>query len=68
MTTAGPDPALVARLVCPVTRRSLAFDPARQALVADGDGPAWPVADGVPLLVPDAGRRPPGAALSPARP
>jgi uncharacterized protein YbaR (Trm112 family) len=45
------DPALLARLVCPVTRTPLRADPALGALVSDAAGLAFPVRDGVPVLV-----------------
>ena len=45
------DPWLFAKLVCPVTRSPLGWDPERQALVSDAAGLAYPVRDGVPVLV-----------------
>ena len=51
------DPALVAILVCPVTRTPLRLDAARGELVADDAGLAYPIRDGVPVLVAEAARR-----------
>jgi hypothetical protein len=45
------DPALVAKLVCPATRTSLRYDEARQELVSDEAGVAYPVIDGTPVLL-----------------
>ena len=49
--TAPIDPWLLAKLVCPATRTPLRWDGARQALVSDAAGLAYPVRDGVPVLV-----------------
>ncbi len=45
------EPWLLAKLVCPVTRTPLRWDGARSALVSDAAGLAFPVRDGVPVLV-----------------
>lgn len=45
------DPWLLAKLVCPVTRTPLRWDAGRAALVSDAAGLAFPVRDGVPVLV-----------------
>lgn len=45
------DPWLMAKLVCPVTRTPLRWDDARGALVSDATGLAYPVRDGVPVLL-----------------
>lgn len=47
----GLDPALLAKLVCPVTRTPLRWDAARSELVSEAAGLAFPVRDGVPVLV-----------------
>ncbi|PZU58740.1 MAG: hypothetical protein DI547_08070 [Sphingobium sp.] len=46
-----PDAALLARLVCPVTRTSLRLDTERMELVSDAAGLAFPIRDGVPVLL-----------------
>jgi uncharacterized protein len=51
------DPWLLARLVCPVTRTPLRYDEAAQELVSDEAGLAYPVRDGVPVLLAEAARR-----------
>lgn len=45
------DPWLLNKLVCPVTRTPLRWDAARGALLSDAAGLAFPVRDGVPVLV-----------------
>jgi len=37
-------------LVCPLTRTKLRYDAARQELVSDAAGIAFPIRDGVPIL------------------
>ncbi|USU03876.1 Trm112 family protein [Sphingomonadaceae bacterium OTU29LAMAA1] len=51
------DPWLLERLVCPVTRQPLRYDEAAQELVSDAAGLAYPVRDGVPVMLPDEARR-----------
>lgn len=45
------DPSLLAKLVCPVTRTPLRWDAERSELVSEAAGLAYPVRDGVPVLV-----------------
>ena len=45
------DPALLEMLVCPVTRSPLRFDESVQELVSDKAGLAYPVRDGVPVML-----------------
>lgn len=45
------DPWLLAKLVCPVTRGPLRWDGERSELVSEAAGLAFPVRDGVPVLV-----------------
>lgn len=47
----APDPRLLQHLVCPQTGVALRFDPAAQELIADEAGLAYPVRDGVPILL-----------------
>lgn len=52
MNAAPPvDPWLLEKLVCPLTRTPLRWDAERQALVSDAAGLAFPVRDGVPVLL-----------------
>jgi uncharacterized protein YbaR (Trm112 family) len=43
-------------LVCPVTRGRLVYDAARQELVSHGAGLAFPIQNGVPVMLIDAAR------------
>ncbi len=58
--TPGPsllDPWLLERLVCPVTRTPLRLDEAAGELVSDVARLAYPIRDGVPVLLVGAARR-----------
>ena len=48
---------LLALLVCPVTRTPLRRDAERQELVSDAAGLAFPVRDGVPVLLVEEARK-----------
>ncbi len=50
------DPRLLEVLVCPVTRGPLAYDRARQELVSKGARLAYPIRDGVPIMLPEEAR------------
>jgi uncharacterized protein YbaR (Trm112 family) len=57
MSAAPPiDPWLLSKLVCPVTRTPLRWDPATGELVSEAAALAFPVRDGVPVLVVRAAR------------
>ncbi|MBX3560818.1 MAG: Trm112 family protein [Sphingomonas sp.] len=45
------DPALLAKLVCPVTRAPLRYDAEMEELVSKAAGLAFPIRDGVPVLL-----------------
>ena len=45
------DPALLAILVCPVTRGALVFDEAAGELISEAAGLAYPVRSGTPVLL-----------------
>lgn len=51
------DPWLLAKLVCPATRTPLRYDEHAQELVSDEAGLAYPVRDGVPVLLVEAARQ-----------
>jgi hypothetical protein len=50
------DPGLLAKLVCPVTRTPLRYDEAEGLLVSDAAGLAYPVRNGVPVLLAEEAR------------
>jgi len=57
MTDTAIDPWLLERLVCPMTRTPLRYDTAAAELVSDEAGLAYPVRDGVPVLIAEAARQ-----------
>jgi len=50
-------PELLEILVCPLTRTKLRFDETAQELVSDEAGLAYPVRDGVPVMLIEEARR-----------
>ena len=50
------DPKLLEILVCPLTRRPLRYDPERQELVSEQAGLAYPIRDGIPIMLVDEAR------------
>jgi uncharacterized protein YbaR (Trm112 family) len=51
------DEALLAKLVCPVTRTPLRYDVAAQELISDAAGLAYPLRDGIPVMLIEHARR-----------
>ena len=43
-------------LVCPLTRGPLRYDSKRQELISEKAGLAYPIRDGIPILLPDDAR------------
>jgi uncharacterized protein YbaR (Trm112 family) len=50
------DPRLLEILVCPVTRQPLHYDRVRNELVSRAAGLAYPIRDGIPIMLPDEAR------------
>jgi uncharacterized protein len=50
------DPRLLEVLVCPVTRSTLSYDSARQELISRAAKLAYPIRDGVPIMLPEEAR------------
>jgi uncharacterized protein len=50
------DPKLLEILVCPATRGPLIYDRARQELISKKAGLAYPIRDGIPIMLPDEAR------------
>jgi uncharacterized protein YbaR (Trm112 family) len=48
---------LLAMLVCPATRAPLRYDARRQELISDQAGLAYPIREGVPVLLVEEARR-----------
>ncbi|WP_366522675.1 Trm112 family protein [Maricaulis sp.] len=51
------DPKLLEILVCPVTRTTLEFDADAQELVSKAAGLAYPIRDGIPIMLPEEARQ-----------
>ena len=58
------DPKLLDILVCPVTRTKLRYDEAAQELISDAAGLAYPIRDGVPVMLVEEARPTDGAATA----
>ena len=50
------DPKLLEILVCPVTKESLTYDAAAQELISEKAKLAYPIRDGIPIMLPDEAR------------
>lgn len=50
------DPKLLEVLVCPQTRKPLRYDKQRQELISEAARLAYPVRDGVPIMLIDEAR------------
>ncbi|MCB1550158.1 MAG: Trm112 family protein [Hyphomicrobiaceae bacterium] len=50
------DPKLLELLVCPVTKTSLEYDAERQELVSRAARLAYPIRDGMPIMLPEEAR------------
>ena len=53
---AGIDPKLLEILVCPLTKLSLTYDDERQELVSKAAGLAYPIREGIPIMLPEEAR------------
>ena len=51
------DAKLIDILVCPVTKGPLVYDRERQELVSRSAGLAYPIRDGIPVMLEDEARR-----------
>ena len=50
------DPKLLEILVCPVTKGPLEYDAGAQELISRQAGLAYPIRDGIPIMLPDEAR------------
>lgn len=55
--SAHVDPKLLEILVCPVTRSTLEYDREAAELISRAAGLAYPVREGVPVMLPEEARR-----------
>lgn len=53
---ASVDPRLLEILVCPVTRTALEYDRAAGELISRAAGLAYPIRDGIPIMLPEEAR------------
>ena len=51
------DPWLLSKLVCPITRTPLRHDEAASELISDAAGLAYPIRDGVPIMLAEDARQ-----------
>jgi len=56
MTTSAIDPKLLEILVCPATKGPLRYDEKAQELISDSAGLAFPIRDGIPIMLIDEAR------------
>ena len=50
------DPRLLEILVCPLSKTSLEYDREKQELISRAARIAYPIRDGIPIMVPDEAR------------
>ena len=51
------DPKLLEILVCPLTKDSLVWDSEKNELISKKAGLAYPVKDGIPIMLPEEARK-----------
>ena len=51
------DPRLLEILVCPLTKTTLEYDRARQELISRSARLAYPIRDGIPIMLPEEARQ-----------
>lgn len=57
MHTGKLDAALLQILVCPQTKGKLTYDEAAQELISERAGLAYPIRDGIPIMLPEEARK-----------
>jgi hypothetical protein len=55
-TVSEVDPLLLEILVCPLTKQTLKYDVDRQELISIAAGLAYPIRDGIPVMLPEEAR------------
>jgi uncharacterized protein len=53
----GVDPKLLEILVCPLTKGRLEYDAGRQELISREAKLAYPIRDGIPIMLPEEARK-----------
>jgi uncharacterized protein YbaR (Trm112 family) len=56
-TTTRIDPKLLEILVCPLTKATLEYDAAKQELISRPAKLAYPIRDGIPIMLPEEARQ-----------
>jgi uncharacterized protein len=56
-TASDVDPKLLEILVCPLTKGPLEFDREKQELISKKAGLAYPIRDGIPIMLVDEARK-----------
>ncbi len=51
------DKSILEKLVCPLTRNSLDYDEEKQELISSSLGLAFPIRNGIPILLVDEARK-----------
>lgn len=51
------DPKLLEMLVCPLTKATLRYDREKQELVSEKAGLAYPIRDGIPIMLAEEARK-----------
>ncbi len=51
------NPKMLEALVCPMTQATLTYDPEREELVSTPGNMAFPIRDGIPVMLVDEARR-----------
>jgi len=51
------DKNLLDILVCPITKEKLIFDKTNKELISNGAKLAYPIIDGIPVMIPDQARK-----------
>ena len=51
------DPKMLEALVCPMTQSTLEYDPQKQELVSKAGHYAFPIRDGIPVMLVDEARK-----------
>ena len=57
MSETAFDPKMLEALVCPLTQATLRYDAERQELVSDPASLAFPIRDGIPVMLVDEARK-----------
>jgi len=57
MANVKTDPKLLETLVCPQTRSTLSYDAQKQELVSKAAGLAFPIRNGIPVMLIDEARQ-----------